>query len=246
VEEHGPLRLFVAAGVPWPYYARPAGAAAVSADDVRAVRARQWELGQPEAFEWLVELAPTLGPAARDTGLHVLEVPLMALERPVEPPAAAARVRRLDPHDPALAAAQAVSQVAFAAPGTARGEEGEAARDEALRGWPEPRVRTIRERMSEGRTITVVATDGIAGIVAVGSHQPLGDVTEIVGVATLPAARRRGLGTAVTAALVADARDRGAEVVFLAAGSEEVARVYGRLGFVRIGTAGLAEPPVPS
>jgi GNAT superfamily N-acetyltransferase len=243
VEEHGPLRLFVADGVPWPYYARPAGSAPVTVEDVRAVRARQWELGQPETFEWLVDLAPTLGPAARASGLEVLEVPLMALDEPLDAPTVDARVRRVAPDGEALSAAQAVAQIAFAAPGTARGGAGEHQRDAALAGWPETRLRAVRERMSAGRTITVVA-EGSSGVLAVGSHQPVGAVTEIVGVGTLPAARRRGLAAAVTAALVADARERGAELIFLSAGSEDVARVYGRLGFVRIGTAGLASPRV--
>jgi ribosomal protein S18 acetylase RimI-like enzyme len=260
VEEHGPLRLFVADGVPWPYYARPAGSAPVTVEDVRAVRARQWELGQPETFEWVVDLAPSLGPAASASGLEVLEVPLMALDEPLDVPAVDARVRPVAPDDEALAAAQAVAQIAFAAPGTARGEAGERARDAALAGWPEARLRAVRERMAAGRTITFVAegtSDPVAGadeagigpgsgrgVLAVGSHQRVGAVTEIVGVATLPAARRRGLAAAVTAALVADARERGAEVIFLSAGSEDVARVYARLGFVRIGTAGLASPRV--
>jgi ribosomal protein S18 acetylase RimI-like enzyme len=243
VEEHGPLRLFVADGVPWPYYARPTGGAAVTVEDVRAVRARQWELGQPETFEWVVDLAPALGRAARAAGLEVLEVPLMALDEPLDAPAVDTRVRPVAPADEALAAAQAVAQIGFAAPGTARGEAGERARDAALAGWPEARLRAVRERMAAGRTITVVA-EGSSGVLAVGSHQPVGAVTEIVGVATLPAARRRGLAAAVTAALVADARDRGAEVIFLSAGSEDVARMYARLGFVRIGTAGLAFPRV--
>jgi predicted GNAT family acetyltransferase len=59
-------------------------------------------------------------------------------------------------------------------------------------------------------------------------------------VATLPAMRRRGLGAAVTGALVADALAHGAQIVFLSAGSEDVARVYARLGFRRIGTACIA------
>ncbi len=46
-------------------------------------------------------------------------------------------------------------------------------------------------------------------LVASGQHNPVADVTEIVGVATLPAARRRGAGRAVTAALVADATAGG-------------------------------------
>jgi hypothetical protein len=41
----------------------------------------------------------------------------------------------------------------------------------------------------------------------------------------------------VTGALVEDAIARGVETVFLSAGSESIARVYGRLGFKRIATA---------
>jgi ribosomal protein S18 acetylase RimI-like enzyme len=242
VEEHGPLRLFVAEGVPWPYYARPAGGD-VAAGDVRAVRARQWELGAPEAFEWIVDLAPTLGPAAREAGLDVLEVPLMALDRPLEAPAAGARVRRVEPDDPTLAASRAVADLAFAAPGTAPGDAGAAERDAALGAWPERRLRAVRKRMAAGLIVTYVAEDA-DGVLAAGSHQPAGGVSEVVGIGTLPAARRRGLGAAVTAALVADARRGGAEIVFLSAGSEDIARMYGRLGFTRIGTSGLAAPPV--
>jgi ribosomal protein S18 acetylase RimI-like enzyme len=234
VEEYGPLRLFVAEGVPWPYYARPAGGE-ITADDVRAVRRRQWALGAPEAFEWVAELAPTLAPAARETGLDVMEVPLMVLERPLEAPRVAAELRRLEPDDPALAASRAVTDLAFGDSADA----GPAERDASVAGWPETRLAAVRERMAAGITVTVVAEDE-DGVLAVGSHQPVGDVTELVGIGTLPAARRRGLGTAVTAALAADARRGGAEIVFLSAGSEEIARLYRRLGFRRLGTAGLA------
>jgi predicted GNAT family acetyltransferase len=65
---------------------------------------------------------------------------------------------------------------------------------------------------------------------------------EIVGVATLPVARRRGLASAVTAALTRRALADGAAVVFLSAAAEEVAQIYARLGFRRIGTACIAEP----
>ena len=82
--------------------------------------------------------------------------------------------------------------------------------------------------------------DGIP--VATAAHQPLDGVTEIVGVATLPAYRRRGLGAAVTAALVADALERGVETVFLSAADEDVARMYASVGFRRVGTAGVAVP----
>jgi ribosomal protein S18 acetylase RimI-like enzyme len=244
VEAHGPLRLFVSERVPWPYYARPAGGE-IGAADVAAVRRRQWTLGVPEAFEWVVDLAPSLGPAARATGLEVFELPLMALERPLAAPAVDARLRRLEPGDPELAASRAVADIAFGAPGTALGDAGPRERDAALAGFPEGRLAAVRERMAAGRTVTIVAEDD-DGVLAVGSHQPVADVTEVVGVGTLPSARRRGLGTAVTAALVADARSGGADVVFLSAGSDDIARVYERLGFERVGTAGIAQPAVSS
>ena len=70
----------------------------------------------------------------------------------------------------------------------------------------------------------------------------VGDVAEIAGVATLPVARRRGLGAAVTAAMARSLRAAGTDLVFLSAGSEEIARVYLRVGFRRVGTACIAEP----
>ncbi len=172
MEDHGPLRLFISEGVPWPYYARPAGGD-ITADDVRAMRRRQWELGIPETFEWIVDLAPTLSPAAREAGLDVDELPLMALDRPLEAPAVDARLRRLEPDDPALAPSRAVADIAFGAPGTARGEAGPSERDAAIANFPEARLAAVRARMAAGLTVTIVAEDD-DGVLAVGSHQPVG------------------------------------------------------------------------
>ena len=56
VEQHGPLTLFVSR-IPWRFYGRPriglSPRDAVGADDVRALRARQRELGVREALEWV-------------------------------------------------------------------------------------------------------------------------------------------------------------------------------------------------
>jgi N-acetylglutamate synthase-like GNAT family acetyltransferase len=244
VEEHGPLRLFVSEGVPWPYYARPSGDGAATAHDVEAVRARQRELGVPEAFEWVHELAPSLLDAARAAGLQVLEAPLMVLDgsqwRPQEPPTGI-ELRRIEADDPGLAASRAVAHVAFAAEGTKPGPEGWRERDAEAAAQSESALAQVRERLREARTVTIVAERDGAPL-AVGSHNPLGDVTEIVGVATLPAVRRQGLGGAVTGALVYDARRRGVETIFLSAGGDDIARVYARLGFRRVGTACIAEP----
>ena len=66
-------------------------------------------------------------------------------------------------------------------------------------------------------------------------------MTELTGIAVLPAARARGVGAAITAALVADARHCDVETVFLSAGSPQVAAIYERGGFLPVGTACVAE-----
>jgi hypothetical protein len=235
VEEVGPFRVFVGTGV-WPYYARPR-LDTFTVADIEAVRSRQRELGVPEAFEWVHETTPGLLDVARAAGLEVLEAPLMVLEAlraPEPPPGITLRV--LAAGDDALGAAQAVQDVGFGAAGTATGPEGWSERDAATeQGGQE----FLRERLRRGVTVMVVA-EGARGPVAAGMHQPVDGVTEVVGVATLPVVRRQGLGGAVTGALVADALERGVKTVFLSAGSEDVARVYARLGFRRIGTACVA------
>ena len=73
---------------------------------------------------------------------------------------------------------------------------------------------------------------------AAGSHQPVGDVTEITGVGTLPAARRRGIGSALTARLARDAREPGADARLPLRGATTASRgSTSGVGFRRVGTA---------
>jgi ribosomal protein S18 acetylase RimI-like enzyme len=237
IEEHGPFTLFVSRA-PWPYYARPrlgADDGEFTADAVNGARARLRELGQPETFEWVHETAPSLIGAIRENGLDVLEVPLLVLDRSLwRPPEPPAPVRRLEPDDAALPAALAVAEVGFGAPGTRPGPEGPAERD-AVTLVP-ALVEHMGERLRTGQSVIVVAEMPF-GPVATGTLRPVGDVAEIVGVATLPAVRRQGLGGGVTGALVEIALEQGIELVFLSAASDEIARVYERLGFRRAATA---------
>ena len=244
VEEHGALTLFVSR-IPWRFYGRPRLGLGedVGADDVAAVRARQRELGVREAFEWVHETTPSLAGAAAAAGLEVLRVPLLALDPAAwAPPPVPERVgvRMLAADDAALPAAQAVVELAFAAAGTGLGDAGTEARDLAAAQLSD--LRFLRERLRSGLTAMAVAEDAADGAVGAGSHQLVGRVTEVTGVGTLPSARRRGIGAAVTGRLVAHARERGAEIVFLSAADDAVARLYERLGFRRIGTAGFAHP----
>jgi ribosomal protein S18 acetylase RimI-like enzyme len=221
----------------WSYYARPRLGVTdtFTVADVEAALERKREVGQPESIEWVHETTPSLLDAARDAGLEILRAPLMVLDRgawraPEAPSGTTLRV--LDADDPAVAESVAVQNVSFGAAGTAPGPQGHAERNAALDSDHD----FLRERMRRGLTVTAVA-EGEFGVVAAGAHQPVGAVSEIVGVATLPVVRRQGLGGAVTGTLVEDARERGVETVFLSAGSEDIARVYGRLGFKRVGTA---------
>ena len=245
VEEHGALTLFVSR-IPWRFYGRPRLGLTqdVGADDVAAVRARQRELGVREAFEWVHETTPSLAGAAEAAGLGVVQVPLLALEADAwSPPPApeGVSVRMLDADDPALVPASAAVEVAFAANDTDLGAGGPAERDLAAARLYD--LGFLRERLRSGLSAMAVAEREPEGALGAGSHQPVGDVAEITGIGTLPAARRRGIGAAVTGRLVEDARERGVEVVFLSAADDDVARGYERLGFRRIGTACFGHPP---
>ena len=255
-EEHGPLTLFIRDGEGWPYYARPTrgwDGCPVSVADVDAMRARQRELGIPESVEWVAETTPALRAQVEAAGLEVQEHPLLVLldglgAGALRPAPAVGldgqvSVRMLGPDDDALPAALALPQVAFANPGVEVGVAGAADVVAAVEarvgaGW----LRQVAARLRAGVTGIAVAVDG-GTVVCSGQYNLVDGTSEIVGVGTLPVARRRGLGTAVTAALVADVTARGATTVFLSASDDRVARIYTRLGFRRVGMALVAEPP---
>ena len=230
----------------WPYPARPRpGGGPVHADDVRAAVALQRNAGLPVALEWVVERAPEALPAAREAGLAVDELPLLVADDPVElllP--AGVRLYLVGADDPELPRYEWVATVAFAHPG-GRADVGEAPVDTS----PESAARTalLRERIAAGRTVMMVAVED-GEPVAVGSHQPVDldgtEVSEVVGVATLPRLRARGLGAALASALTAHARET-ADLVFLTAGDDDVARIYERVGFARLATTGVADVPGP-
>ena len=163
---------------------------------------------------------------------------------PVNPEVPAGVTLRLVTPDDDLARLHAVVDLAFAAPGTAAGAVGIEHLAEATAVPPEL-VAFTRARLQTGQTVMAVAlVDGQP--VGVGSHQPVGAVSEVAGIGVLPAFRRRGIAAALTALLADDAQRRGADTIFLSAGDETIARIYARAGFRRIGTACTTEPtPTP-
>jgi GNAT superfamily N-acetyltransferase len=76
---------------------------------------------------------------------------------------------------------------------------------------------------------------------------PIDGVAEVAGITTLAPYRRRGIGTAITAAATQTAFEQGVEIAMLTAGDEQAGRVYERVGFQAIGS-GLAYvyPSVPT
>lgn len=252
-EDIGPFTLFVAAG-PFPYYARPlrsdASALAFGAEQVHAVRRRQRELGVVESFEWTHELAPELTGAMIAAGMTVEERPLLALDQPIAAtPPVGVSLRFLAPDEPRLAPAVAAVDLGFIDGTTEVGSVGGTERDVLATTLPEVRIDYLRELLRDDLIRWVTAEDG-SGPVGGGSYHPRNvkgsTIAEITGIATIPAMRGRGIGASVVAALVGDARRRGADTIFLSAGSAEASRVYERVGFRRIGTACAAQPaPIP-
>ena len=226
----------------WPYPARPrVGDGPVTVDDIRAAVVLQEGAGVPVALEWVPECSPETAAAARAAGLTVEELPLLVAVDPLEllfP--VGVRLYLVGADDPQLPYYQRVAATAFAHPG-GRADVGEVPLDTSA----EARARTaaLRERIAAGRTVMMVAVEDDRPV-AVGSHQPVdiggSEVSEVVGVATSPRLRGRGLGAGMASALVSHARET-ADMVFLAAGDDDVARVYERVGFARLATAAVAD-----
>ena len=245
-EAIGPLVLFVPLGTGFPYYARPRAGVRrpATAADVRAVRARQRELLIPESFEWLERTAPDMASAAAEAGLAVHAHPLLVLDalRPPPRPPERIDVRVISPEDPDLILAWAVPGVAFNYPGTAIGAASVTERDKIAADHDASTIELLRDRLRSRGSVLATAS-GLNGPLAAGSYQLADGTAEITGIGVLPASRRRGLAAGVTHALAAHARASGARTVFLSATDATVARIYTRLGFRRIGTTMIAEPP---
>jgi GNAT superfamily N-acetyltransferase len=243
----------------WPHPARPRPGheGEVPVADVQAAIALQERAGLPASLEWLGDRCRGLAGVARSAGLVVEELPLLVAVDPVEvllP--AGVRLYLVGADDPKLGLYQRLAELAFAAPGPAAAVPARSGPSGAAAGTPDvaradpgpaevPPTEALRERVAAGRTVMMVAVDD-GQPVAIGSHQPVTvdgtEISEVVGVATLPRYRGRGLGAALTSALAEHAR-QSAELVFMSAGDDDVARVYERAGFARVGTSCLAERP---
>jgi len=218
VELLGPYRVFFRRDSEMPElsYARPVRGEVLG--PINAVRAAFAARRRACRWEYLEELTPELSPLLVSAGFpSPTPRPLLAVTRESFKPEQhqSAHVRQIRPSE-ALETDRVLAQ---AYGGSAADADG------AL-------LRGVLERGG-----CVVAAFIEEEPVAAGVHSPVGGVTEVAGVGTLPAFQRQGLAGAVTSALVADALFRGCTTIFLSAADEAVARVYQRLGFTRVGTA---------
>ena len=220
----------------WEFYARPRLGLdePVTADDVRRLFDRQFELDRPRNIEWVDQTTPSLLPAVRNAlgsaasaGAHVEleECPLLVL-----PPDTAMGGRRPDP-----------------------GADGRRPRPADHDRRRPRRLRRQRRRRSSGHVgkrpelieqgllVVVAAYDDQGRVVGGGSAAPRGDAAELMGIGVPPFARRRGLGSAITRALVQAVRDRGVTTVLLSAASDDAASIYRQVGFEDVGTACILE-----
>jgi ribosomal protein S18 acetylase RimI-like enzyme len=260
IEGIGALDLFVRTGEGWPYYARPRlGSHTPSAADITEARFRQRELGAPEMFQWVHEITPDLLAVARSAGLDVLLAPLLVLDPAAlvpDLPLRDATIRYLDPAAPSfaadMAASRAVNRLGFGAPAYRAPLEkaentlviddaGPAERD-AAPPLTSGEVDGVRAMLGSGDYLTAVAESRTEGILATATAQRVGPVAEIAGVATLPSARNRGYASQLTATLTGRLLAQGVDLVALSAGDDDVARLYTRVGFRRVGTACIGAP----
>ena len=182
--------------------------------------ARQAELEVPRALEWVDEVTPSLLPAVR-AALHEPDrCPLLVLDEdtvlPGLPPQDGT-TRVLTADDPDLPLVLGAVSAAFRD------------RDEVVAAEPGRRA----EMVARGLLVVVAAYDASGAVVGGGSAAPRGDVAELMGIAVVPSARRRGLGAAGTARLVTACRAAGVGTVFLSAATDGAAGVYRALGFER-------------
>jgi ribosomal protein S18 acetylase RimI-like enzyme len=196
----------------------------------------------PIAFEWLPAMVhPDFTKPLVRLGLRIHRYPLLVLkEFTPSPPPPGYTIRTLAPDEDTIAVAWSTLDLAFANP--EKSTIGLAERDLHVN-YADPGLSLRRTLMAKGLAVMAVA-EGNNGPVSAGSHNPRDAVTELVGIATLPAYRGNGLARAVTCELVRDAQSRGVKTCFLTAEDDRIASLYESLGFIRIGeslTASLDE-----
>jgi GNAT superfamily N-acetyltransferase len=250
----GPFGLWTSPA-PWPHPVRPTAGTRITESDVEALVGRMRELGINPAIEWVIEEHPELEALLLAHGAKTDRTPALALDEsalsdaPSLPFGYVVLQQRPTDSDADLLAARVVADLGFSNPCVAVGDVGTAQRDDMLAqglaaGSGRAYIDFARARLLSGDLALFVANNG-GGIVAGAAVLSGAGGTEIAGVATLPAYRRRGLAAAITHAAVQYARTSHKLPLALSAADAEVARIYERHGFVRVATTAEARLPAP-
>ena len=195
-------------------YAIPADDAEPGVDEIERLRAAFRKRDRLPRLEWVEEAAPLVALALERAGMkEELRTPMMACsaEELVEPDVPDAEIEPAGQDD--LRELSDIQKVAFGG--------------EPLRADEEPHV------PSGG---AVLARIGGEAVSAADWTPVIDGYSEIVGVATADAWRRRGLAGLVTAAATRAAFEAGASTCVLSPGDETALRVYARAGFHRVAT----------
>jgi ribosomal protein S18 acetylase RimI-like enzyme len=206
----GPFTAFFDRGDPMRYlnYAIPEEGAAPTAEEATALTRPFAERERLPRLEYVESEAPELATSleaagyAREATLDLMTCTPATLRRPALP-AGAALEQVTDPER--VRVLRRTQRVAFGQPA-----------DGATSGLGE----------SVGLLVTVGGEPAAGGLFTA----PQDGLTELAGIGTLPAFRRRGIAAALTAALAAEAFARGVEIAFLTPGDDDTRRVYERAG----------------
>jgi ribosomal protein S18 acetylase RimI-like enzyme len=239
--EVGPFTLFLPhPTTDWQFYARPRLRLSedINESDIHTLLAKQLELGRPRNLEWVDETTPSLLPAVRralgtaasaGVAVELAECPLLVLpsDTRTEDPGGKPdpRVKVVAPDDTDLGWVIGAVHAGF--------EGSDDVVERPLRNYP--------ELIEQGHLVMVAAYDEEGRVAGGGSAAPRGDAAELMGIGVPPFARRRGLGSAITRALIRAVRARGIGTILLSAGSDDAASIYRQIGFVDVGTACILE-----
>ena len=202
------------------HYACPRGGARVRTEEMLKVRARQRALEFPRLSSGSTRQA-IREDAAAEAGLRVRQPPadgawMRGLPRRHRP-TAGIEIRLATAEDDIATSAPSPRWPSHTPGRRPRQPDSRRRRQQAL-ARPAESVGFERDRRRAGTT--ALAFPWRRSSAGDRAHQPLGDVTEVVGVATLPSFRRRLPRAAATVYLVADAQARGTPTIFLSAGSD--------------------------
>ncbi len=208
-------------------YAIPnTGAAAHASSSIAALGGEFESRGRTPRLEFVEEYAPRLPAALRAAGF------------------------REEYRGPAMARARGDGASASDLPGFTIQTVGAGASDETLRAMVTAQVRGFgagdewRPSGSDVAELRAFLASGQGFVGTLGGDvvcvaqlaAPHDGMTELVGVATLPAYRRRGMASAVSAVATAHAFESGMDAVCLSAGDEASACMYQRVGYRTVAT----------